>query len=164
MAVLQGRNFVKGEYGLEVVPIPPAVDGPHDAYQVTLTHEGQVVYNQSHSVHGWQSGHYYVYDIAYAFQSASRLVDAKLDFSIYEVAPAWTNKWNETAHLHASTDWLQFTLSGRTDKYRGRLIHVFALLETPQEDGSEMEHYLGVPFPLRARGSGAIREGAADRM
>ncbi|MGV3724501.1 MAG: hypothetical protein ACO1SX_26705, partial [Actinomycetota bacterium] len=63
-----------------------------------------------------------------------------------EVAPARSNKGKETAHLHASTDWLQFTLSGRTDRYRGRLIHVFALLEAPQEDGSELEHYLGVRF------------------
>src|SRR4051812_40497684 len=118
MAVLRGWDLMTGQHLLEVIPIRPSVDGPHDAYHVTLTREGQVLYNQPHSVHGWQTGHYCVYDIAYAFQCADRLVDARLDFSIYEMAPDRSSKRKERAQLHVSTDWLQFTLMGRTDKRR----------------------------------------------
>jgi hypothetical protein len=158
MAVLRGRNLATGTYALDVAPIPPSVEGPHDAYHVSLTHNEKLIYSQPHSVHGWQSGHYYVYDIAYAFQCAGRLVDATFDFSIYEKAPNWSiKKWKEPSNLYVSTDWLQFALEGKTLKYRGPLIVVRAFLGLPRAEDSGLERYASVLLhcsPEEAEGFG----------
>lgn len=165
MAILHGKDWKVGVVALELAPIPPSLEGPHDAYQLTLKHRDEVVYSEQHSVHGWQSEHMYVYDIAYAFQCASRMMDARFDFSIYDVVPKWGRKWKAASNLHVSTDWLAFVLQGKTHRQHGPLIIVRALIQLPQTGSGLLERYVSAHFtcsPAEAEAFGTALRAECD--
>lgn len=133
MAVLCGKDLVHGDYVLKVEPITPTLDGPRDAYEVVLQHQGNIIYHRQHSVYNWQSRHYYIYDIAFAFQSAARLLDQTFDFSIYEADSEHLRRPKQRSSLFVSTDWLEFVLSGQINRYRGPFIVVRLFLEEEKD-------------------------------
>ena len=118
MAVLYCVNL-KGSYRLELVRCNSTSNSSDtDSYRVLLYFNEACIYDKTHTVAGWQSGHFYVYLISNAFRRCQMLVDKDVGFNIYSRNDP-TSQSYETACIDVDTDWLGFTLFGtRVKRFR----------------------------------------------
>ncbi len=70
------------QYRFEIEPIPPSLEGPHDAYNIRMVDEDHVIYERIYIDQGKQSPHSPMREIAQAFWLSPKLLDTKLNFSI----------------------------------------------------------------------------------
>jgi hypothetical protein len=151
MAKLYGKRSEQLTYSLEIVPITPTLDGPRDSYRVTLCENEIVVFQRQYRVwqydHSFSLGHYWMFRIAHAFQFASHLVGAKLDFCLSPPYPA-PPEYNQPACIREGIDWLEFVLWGDTVKKERRFyVMVYFGMEPEElETDSPLTHYIGICF------------------
>jgi|SRR5579884_2676294 len=118
MAVLSGYNDNQSLANtMELKPVPPAVDGPRDAYEIAFRRGDEIVYQALYNVHEWQLGHFYIVDTARIFQRIESIIDAKLDIS---AASFDEDKYKEAASIEVGIDWLVIVLLGETSKRKRR--------------------------------------------
>jgi hypothetical protein len=122
-----------GRSGFEITPVTPSLDGPRDAYDVTVWHDKVAVFQHQYNVHGWQNGHWNVYRIARAFQHARRLMDVKADFGLYRHL-ADDPSYNEEVSLHLEVIWLHVVLRGCTYEKKPNFLVQFFLWTNPDRD------------------------------
>lgn len=144
MATLNGKDAYGFAYSLEVTSVTPSLDGPRDAYDVALSGEGVELFRSQFNVHGWQLGHYHVYRIARAFQHASRLVDATLDFAL-----GHPEGYKEPIMIQENVGWLEVLLWARTVAEEARVfVEVFVQPDFSKEapSGPTLDHLIGISF------------------
>jgi len=126
MAILRTtvNHFVRGSATLELTPNSPIQPELVDTYSVRLWIHDQLVYDEIQSVRDWQSGHYYVENIAKGFCAIQNWLGHKIttlerydenDAEEHESLLSFV-----TAEL--STDWLIVYLKA-TNTNRGDLVH-----------------------------------------
>lgn len=135
MAKLRDETVPGAPMELEIVPVTPTLDGPYDAYDITVWKAGQKVFYHQYNVSGWQLGHYYMFRIARAFQHATALVEAKTPFTLRRFADDDDEyDSNEGVCLRVDIIWLEVVLWGDRIDDKARFFVNFRLWENPDED------------------------------
>lgn len=129
MAKLLYKQSDESTSWLEILPLPPTVDGPRDAYRIILFSSNRVVFEQEYNVHGWQLGHFYMFNIAGAFKQASRIINKKNDFCLSSPVDA---DYNHPVTIREDINWLEVVLWGKTIKEQD-LLFVELFLQTDPE-------------------------------
>jgi hypothetical protein len=141
MAILRTtvNHSVRGSATLELTPNLPTQTALVDTYSVRLWVHDQLVYDEIQSVHDWQSGHYYVENIAKGFCTIQNLLGQRisaLEQSEDENEPHEVLLSPVTAEL--STDWLIVYLKA-TNTNRGELVHASILLRKSHNQVGKFE-------------------------
>lgn len=132
MAILRTtvNHSVRGSAMLELTPNSPIQRERLDTYSVRLWVHDQLVYDETQSVHGWQSGHYYVEKIAKGFCAVQSLLGKRINvLEQYEdeTEPHEVLLSFVTAEL--STDWLIVYLKAvNSNSNRDEFVHANILL------------------------------------
>ena len=143
MAILH-QTGGRGNYVLSIIPVWSTLEGPHDAYDLTLILEGRTLYNRRHSGKEWLSGHWVMIDLACDFQYASQLIGIEPDFTY--------NDKGEIEHsykprsTHADAYWIEIVLTGLTlaSGIKGVILSCFLRVDPDPETG--MERFIVVRF------------------
>lgn len=124
MAKVESRGWT----ALEIHPVSPSHEGPHDAYDVRIWHGDDIVFDHQYNVVGWQLGHSEVVNIARSFEVAHRLLDQNLPVDLYDTTHTVKyevqegrryHPFNPPMHLHRDVIWMHVLLSADTYRQQG---------------------------------------------
>lgn len=88
----------------------------------------ELVYDQVHSVRDWQTRHYNVENMAFAFCCVNQLVGSEIDCDVAH--PRADRRFRSMLQVHLDVAWLQLTLAAVRRKQAGELVHVYVGLQT----------------------------------
>ena len=133
---------------LTIQPVMPNLTGPANAYDVQLSECEQIAFERQYTIYpGSPDGHWHIWRLIRAFQSASQVLDAKTNLNI---SASRGDEFCENAVLQVETGWLTIALHGKVNRGQHpqpyEVIHFFAevyLLNGPQ---LEMAEQFVVPF------------------
>jgi hypothetical protein len=136
-----------GKWEVTITPVWPTLDGPQDAYDVTLTTEGKMVYSRRQSGQEWVTGRRYRIDkLAHAFQYAGLVIDAQDSINLAEEV-AWFDK-----HLfvHEDAYWIEIVFQGRTNARGVKIITLNCFLRIDPDPETGLERFVVTRFACSA--------------
>jgi len=111
MAIL---HDIKHHLSLTIQPVTPTLTGPANAYDVRLGEGEQIMFERQYTTYPWSpDGHWYIWRLIRAFQSASQILDAKTKINI---SASGEDDFCEPVVLQAKTGWLTAVLHGNTNR------------------------------------------------
>lgn len=106
MAIL--RDSIQG---IEIIPVLPSNEGPHDAYIVTLWGDGdEPLFRHQYNVHGWQGGHLDIWSMAKVLRSNISMVDEK-SFVYMSRADDAEVVHSQDVHIVINVIWMKVIIS-----------------------------------------------------